>query len=62
MFRIGSDKSIDGILSARRDLSLPFEDMLECDTRCLTGCSACIDTIRACVKGESLVFEAEHQA
>ncbi|MHA6820474.1 hypothetical protein ACQUKI_02815 [Ralstonia pseudosolanacearum] len=55
MFRIGSDKSIDGILSARRDISLPFENMLECDTRCLTGC-------RACVKGESLVFEAEHQA
>ncbi|MHA6844700.1 hypothetical protein ACKZDW_03610 (plasmid) [Ralstonia syzygii subsp. celebesensis] len=61
MFCICSDKSIDDILSAQRDIPLPFEDMLECYTRCLSGCGSCIDRIRERVKDSQLFFEAEQQ-
>ncbi|AEG72301.1 hypothetical protein [Ralstonia solanacearum] len=62
MHCICSDKSIDDILSAQRDIPLPFEDMLACHTRCLTGCGSCIDQIRACVKDSKRFFAAEQQA
>jgi len=59
---ICSDKPIDDILSAQRDIPLPFEDMVECYMRCLIECGSCIDQIRACVKDRKLFFEAEQQA
>ncbi len=62
MYCICSDKSIDDILSAQRAIPLPFEDMLECYTRCLTGCGSCINQIRACVKDSKRFFAAEQQA
>lgn len=62
MHCICSDKSIDDILSAQRDIPLPLEDMLACHTRRLTGCRSFIEQIRACVKDSKLVFEAEQQA
>ncbi|APC67108.1 (2Fe-2S)-binding protein [Ralstonia nicotianae] len=62
MFCICSDKSIDDILSAQRDIPLPFADMLECYTRCLTGCGSCVDRIREHVKDHPLFFEEEQQA
>jgi NAD(P)H-nitrite reductase large subunit len=45
MFCICSNKSIDEIIAAQEDMPLPFTEMLECYTSCLSGCGSCIPLI-----------------
>jgi NAD(P)H-nitrite reductase large subunit len=45
MFCICSNKSIDQIVAAQKDMPLPFAEMLECYTSCLSGCGSCIPLI-----------------
>lgn len=47
MFCICSNKALDDIMAAQRDIPLPFEEMLESYTSCLTGCGSCIEELRA---------------
>lgn len=57
MFCICSNKSIEEIVAAQSDIQLPFSDMLECYTSCLSGCGSCIESIREELQNKNLLIE-----
>ena len=58
MFCICSNKPIDEIVEAQREIPLPFEDALVCYTSCLAGCGSCIGLIRERLEAEKLLIES----
>jgi bacterioferritin-associated ferredoxin len=56
MFCICSNKSIDEIIAAQADIPLPFTEMLECYTSCLSGCGSCIPVILERIKHRNVLM------
>lgn len=61
MFCICSNKSIEEIIASQRDAPLPFGEMLEAYTDCLSGCGSCIPVIRERTEQEGLLTALDEE-